>query len=87
MCNKARHLQPQAALQFRQEETVMEQTRRTTTELKGTLQDAVQQLRNSISEVEDPQAKALYETSAEVLLGLINAFDDFQEGTEEAWRR
>jgi hypothetical protein len=65
----------------------MEQTQRTTTELKGTLQDAVQQLRNSISEVEDPQAKALYETSAEVLLGLINAFDDFQEGTEEAWRR
>jgi len=34
--------------------------------------------------VNDPQAKALFETSAEVLLGLKKAFTDFEE-KKEAW--
>lgn len=44
------------------------------------------EFRADIGQVEDPQAKALLETGAEVLGGLRQAFVDYAEGTEEAWR-
>ena len=37
-------------------------------------------------EVGDRQAKALFETAAEVLGGLRHAFVDYGEGSEEAWQ-
>lgn len=43
-------------------------------------------LRDAIEGCEDPQAKALLEVSAEVMGGLIKAFDDYQEKMEPAWR-
>lgn len=37
------------------------------------------------SEVSDPKAKALFETSAEVLFGLEKAFSDYQGENDGAW--
>lgn len=50
----------------------------------GELRD---QLRSTVSHVEDRQAKAMLETGAEVLSGLRQAFVDYHEGAEEAWQR
>ncbi len=44
------------------------------------------ELRVTIGEVADPQAKAMLETGAEVLGGLRQAFVDYGEGSEEAWQ-
>lgn len=52
------------------------------TELSGT----VGNLREGIPQVEDPRAKALLETSAEVLEGLVKAFGDYEHRSEPAWR-
>lgn len=44
-------------------------------------------MREDIDKVDDPRFKALFETSAEVLGGLIKAFDDYEKKNEQAWRR
>jgi len=44
------------------------------------------ELRATVGRVGDPRAKAMLETGAEVLGGLRQAFVDFGEGAEEAWR-
>lgn len=44
------------------------------------------ELRASIGRCGDLQAKAMLETGAEVLGGLRQAFLDYAEGSEEAWR-
>jgi hypothetical protein len=36
--------------------------------------------------MEDRSAKALFETSAEVLTGLTKAFSDFETKSEPAWK-
>jgi hypothetical protein len=43
-------------------------------------------LRDDISKINDPQGKALFEVSAEVIGGLQKAFTDFEKKNEEAWR-
>jgi hypothetical protein len=35
----------------------------------------------------EPQLKAMFETSAEVLGGLIKAFRDYEQKNESAWRK
>jgi hypothetical protein len=50
------------------------------------LQQLVDYLRSNVHQVEDPRAQALYETSAEVLLGLKKAFADYAKQNEAAWR-
>jgi hypothetical protein len=40
-----------------------------------------------VTKVADPRAEALFETAAEVLLGLAKAFADFERRDEPAWRR
>jgi len=57
-----------------------------TENIKEEFQKLVDHLRKDISRVDDPQAKALFETSAEVLLGLKTAFTDYEKGEEEAWQ-
>lgn len=54
--------------------------------IKGELQKLVDHLRKDIGKVDEPQAKALFETSAEVLLGLKTAFTHYEKGEEEAWQ-
>ena len=56
-------------------------------EVRHKLLDMVQQTRNEIDQVNDPRARALFETTAEVLEGLAKAYKDYNEGSEAAWRR
>jgi hypothetical protein len=57
-----------------------------TIKLKGMLRDVVQHAREDVEKVDDPRAKALFETTAEVLTGLVNAYEHFERGSEPAWR-
>jgi hypothetical protein len=45
------------------------------------------EMRATIGQVDDIQAKAMLETGAEVLGGLRQAFVDYATGTEEGWQR
>jgi hypothetical protein len=55
-----------------------------TQKLKQTLKDTAQHAREDVSKISDPKAQALFETSAEGLLGLAKAFEDFEQRREEA---
>ena len=50
------------------------------------LEDTLTHMREDVEKVDDPRAKAMFETAAEVLLGLEKAFADYEEGVEPAWR-
>lgn len=58
-----------------------------TEEIKRRLDELVGDLRKGVRAVTEPRAQALFETSAEVLLGLRTAYEHYEEGEEEAWRR
>jgi hypothetical protein len=51
------------------------------------LQDIVAHLREDVKKVDEPQFKAMFETSAEVLTGLVKAFKDYEQKNEAAWRK
>lgn len=53
--------------------------------VKGQLNDLVEHLREDVRKVDEPQAKALFETSAEVLGGLATAFEHYEAKNEAAW--
>jgi hypothetical protein len=61
-------------------------TRQTTGAIKAKLNDLIGQVRDDIDKTDDPKAKALFETTAEVLIGLKTAYDHYEQGTEAAWR-
>ncbi len=44
-------------------------------------------LREDTRKVDEPQLKAIFETSAEVLTGLAKASDDYGKKNEAAWRK
>ena len=50
------------------------------------LTETIRHLRADIDKVDEPQFKAMFETSAEVLGGLVKAFQDYERKTEAAWR-
>jgi hypothetical protein len=58
-----------------------------TQKMKHRLQETVQHLRTDIEKVDEPQLKAMFETSAEVLNGLVKAFSDYEAKNEAAWQR
>jgi hypothetical protein len=43
-------------------------------------------LRSDIDKIEDEQLKAVFETSAEVLGGLMKTISDYQKKSEKAWQ-
>jgi hypothetical protein len=49
------------------------------------LNDTAEHARSDVSKVSDPKAQALFETTAEVLKGLVKAFEDFEQKRERAW--
>jgi hypothetical protein len=51
------------------------------------LQEIRKHLREDIVQVDEPQFKAMFETAAEVLGGLVKAFQDYQQKSEKAWQR
>ena len=55
--------------------------------MQKALADVQTHMREDIDKVDDPQFKAMFETSAEVLGGLVKAFDDYERKNEAAWRR
>jgi hypothetical protein len=57
-----------------------------TIKIRGMLSDLRAHLREDVGKVEDPRAEALFETTAEVLGGLITAYEHYENGVEEAWR-
>lgn len=56
-----------------------------TVQLKALLEEALQHARADIGKIDDPKGQALFETTAEVLGGLLNAFTDYELGGP-AWR-
>ena len=58
-----------------------------TQKMQTRLQEIIDHLREDIGKVDDPQMKAMFETSAEVLGGLKKAFSDFEQKNENAWRK
>lgn len=54
--------------------------------IRSGLQEMIEHLRKDIQKIDDPKAKALFETSAEVLTGLMTAYSHYEEGKEEAWK-
>jgi hypothetical protein len=55
--------------------------------MKSRLQEIATHMREDIKKVDEPQFKAMFETSAEVLGGLIKAFGDYEKKSEAAWRK
>jgi hypothetical protein len=54
--------------------------------IEGRFQELIDHLRQDVQKIDDPRAKALFETSAEVLGGLKKAFHDYDSRNEPAWR-
>ena len=50
------------------------------------LEDTLTHMREDVEKVDDPKFKAMFETSAEALGGLVKAFSDFEQKNEAAWR-
>jgi hypothetical protein len=57
-----------------------------TAKLKQMLRDVAEHAREDVTKVSDPKAQALFETTAEVLLGLEKAYQDFEDRNERAWK-
>lgn len=55
--------------------------------LKDMLSDIIQHVREDVDKIHDPKAQALFETTAEVLLGLHKAYEDFEQRHEQAWKK
>lgn len=49
------------------------------------LGQAQQESRSNVERVNDPQARALFVTIAEVIGGAMKALQDYQQGNENAW--
>jgi len=54
--------------------------------MKSEMNALIDHLREDIGKVDDPQFKAMFETSAEVIGGLVKAFSDYERKNEAAWR-
>jgi hypothetical protein len=55
-------------------------------QFKHQFDELTHKLRQDLQQIDEPQARALMETSAEVLQGLYKAFDDYEGKTEPAWK-
>lgn len=62
------------------------EARQRAAQINGMLRNACDQARADIDRVRDPKAQALFETTAEVLEGLMKAYNDFAAHTEKAWQ-
>ena len=59
---------------------------RHTQKIKARMRQLIEHLREDVGKVTDTKAQALFETSAEVLTGLVKAFNDYENRSEAAWR-
>ena len=56
-----------------------------TQRMEKVFHDTAENLRSDIRTIQDPRARALFETAAEVLGGLEKAFHDYDKKDELAW--
>jgi hypothetical protein len=61
-------------------------TRQVLDDTTALLDNLITQVRKDIGMVNEPKAQALFETTAEVLLGLKKAYQDYEGGGERAWQ-
>jgi hypothetical protein len=57
-----------------------------TQKIKARMHQLIEHLREDVGRIAEPKAQALFETSAEVLTGLVKAFNDYEKKSEAAWR-
>ena len=57
-----------------------------TRKMTARLQETIHHLRADIDKIDEPQFKAMFETAAEVLGGLVTAFRHYEQKRESAWR-
>jgi len=50
------------------------------------MRQIIKHLREDVGKIIEPKAQALFETSAEVLTGLVTAFVDYEQKSEAAWQ-
>jgi hypothetical protein len=55
-----------------------------TAKVKGMLDELIQHLREDTHKMSEPKAQAVFETSAEVLVGLKTALEHYERGSEAA---
>ena len=55
------------------------------TNIKKEFRKLSQHLRDDVEKVHDPEARSLFEVSAEVIDGLEKAFIDYERKNETAW--
>ena len=56
-----------------------------TANIKKEFRKLSEHLREDVEKVSDPEAKSLFEVSAEVIDGLEKAFTDYERKNETAW--
>lgn len=54
--------------------------------IKNHLKEIVDHLRTDVEKISDLKCQAMFEVSAEVIIGLIKAFDDYKNKNEKAWK-
>jgi hypothetical protein len=57
-----------------------------TANLRSEMQQLIDHLRRDVEMVDEPRAKAVFETSAEVLLGLLKTLRDYDDSKEAAFK-
>lgn len=57
-----------------------------TMKLRSMLRDVADHAREDVGKIDDPKAQALFETTAEVLIGLETAFEHYEQRAEPAWQ-
>lgn len=57
-----------------------------TMHVKAAMRELINHLRQDIGRVNEPRAQALFETTAEVLQGLVTAYDHYEVGEEAAFK-
>ena len=57
-----------------------------TAKIKRMLNDLIEHVRDDVGKIEEPKAQALFETTAEVLRGLMTAYDHYEQKAESAWK-
>jgi hypothetical protein len=69
------------------QDTAIREARPHVERIKGMLNGTVDHLEEDIGVLTEPHALALFETTREVLAGLVRAYDHYERGAEPAWRR
>ena len=58
-----------------------------TAKIREMLTGVIDHVRSDVEKVDDPQARAMFETTAEVLIGLRKTYEDYEKRSEPAWRK